>query len=72
MGLKIWPNEGNKYNETDHWCGRFVPNNQEKKTDHAQIVALLKILADAGFDTIKTENLYSFDDKIGFALAQGE
>jgi isocitrate dehydrogenase len=72
MGLKIWPNEGNKYNETDHWCGRFVPNNTEKKTDHAQIVALLKILADAGFDTIKTENLYSFDDKIGFALAQGE
>ena len=30
------------------------------------------LLDDAGFDTIKTENLYTFDDTLGFSLAQGE
>jgi isocitrate dehydrogenase len=26
----------------------------------------------AGFDIIKTENLYTFDGKLGFSLGQGE
>jgi isocitrate dehydrogenase len=38
---------------------------------HEQIVALLKRVAGAGFDFIKTENLYNFDGERGFSLDQG-
>jgi len=39
---------------------------------HEQIISLLQRVANAGFDFIKTENLYTFDDKIGYSSSQGE
>jgi isocitrate dehydrogenase len=39
---------------------------------HAQIISLLKRFADAGYDFIKTENLYNFDGQRGYSLDQGE
>ncbi|MFN7038324.1 MAG: NADP-dependent isocitrate dehydrogenase [Alphaproteobacteria bacterium] len=73
-GLKVWPVEEDSLNTGggDHWRTRFVPNNTEKKTSHNSIIYLLDKLAKAGFDFVKTENLYSFDDKVGFTLGQGE
>jgi isocitrate dehydrogenase len=73
-GLKVWPAEAVSFNQGggDHWCARFVPNNIEKKCNHQDIVHLLTKLNNASLDSIKTENLYSFDDKIGFSLGQGE
>ena len=38
---------------------------------HAQIISLLQRVADAGFDFIKTENLYNFDGERGYSLDQG-
>ncbi len=67
MGLKIWPSEGNPHSVSDHWCGRFLA----KTTTPLEVIELLGILTSAGLEIIKTENLYSFDDKLGFALAQG-
>jgi len=37
-----------------------------------QTISLLGRIADAGYDAIKTENLYTFDGEIGFTLSQGE
>jgi isocitrate dehydrogenase len=39
---------------------------------HGEIVALLAGLAAAGFDFIKTENLYTFDGEPGYSLGQGQ
>jgi isocitrate dehydrogenase len=36
------------------------------------IIDLLKSVATANIDCIKTENLYSFDGKNDFTLSQGE
>jgi isocitrate dehydrogenase len=71
-GLKVWPGKNIPKAFGDNWRCRFVPTNQEKKTTHQAIIELLTKLKDAGFDFIQTQNLYSFDDKIGFSLDQGE
>ena len=39
---------------------------------HADVVALLAALDEAGVDFIKTEHLYTFDGVRGYSLAQGE
>lgn len=75
LGLKIWPADKNSHIALpicDHWQLRFVPDNQHKTTTHNELVALQKTLVEAGFDIIKTENLYVFGDRLGFSLAQGE
>jgi isocitrate dehydrogenase len=41
-------------------------------TTHAEIVNLLKQFEALGLDVIKTENLYMFDGKPGYSLAQGQ
>lgn len=69
-GLKVWPREDDYLLESDHWCCRFMPNSGE--ITHTDIVKLLESLADKGIDFIKTENLYDFDGKRGYSLAQGE
>ena len=37
-----------------------------------QLISLLGRIANAGYDAIKTENLYTFDGEVGFSLSQGE
>jgi len=71
-GAKVWPHGLPETFCTDHWRCRFMPHNRDDITRHAQIIALLQRQADAGFDFIKTENLYNFDGKIGYSLGQGE
>ncbi len=79
-GVKVYP-EGQEYTYcTDHWRCRFVASESDTKSsvpDYREITAerLLHLLSDlnqAGFDMIKTENLYEFDGKRGFSLGQGE
>ncbi len=36
------------------------------------VLELLHVITEAGFDIIKTENLYQFDGVRGFTLGQGE
>jgi isocitrate dehydrogenase len=68
-GLKIWPAGGLSDSFiSDHYQLRFVPTNSSKHTDHHAIVKLLDKLQNNGLDFIKIENLYSFDDKLGFSV----
>ncbi len=70
-GVKVWPNGLPETFCTDHWRCRFVPPGGGPAT-HRQVVDLLSRFAGAGLDFIKTEHLYTFDNKPGYALGQGQ
>ena len=70
-GIKVWPDGFSETFCTDHWRCRFKPT--EGYTIQKQhIVQLLMEAMDNNIDTIKTENLYTFDGKAGFSLGQGQ
>lgn len=71
-GVKVWPGGHTETFCSDHWRCRFRPESDDGKVSHSQIVSLLKRFTDAGFDFIKTENLYNFDGERGYSLDQGE
>ena len=71
-GAKVWPGGLPETFCTDHWRCRFMSPDKGSAIEHSQIIALLKHIDEQGFDFIKTENLYSFDGKIGYSLGQGE
>jgi len=71
-GVKVWPGGHVETFCSDHWSCRFFNATAGKPVAHAEIVALLRRFADAGFDFIKTENLYNFDGQAGYTLGQGE
>ncbi len=63
-GTKVWPGGDADTFCTDHWRCRYAGEGAIK---HAQISGLLQRLSDAGFDYIKTENLYNFDGEAGYS-----
>lgn len=79
-GVKVYPNGNPETFCTDHWRCRFISaeaqlNSAEpdyRPVTKEQIIELQQALTKAGFDIIKTENLYEFDGKRGFSLGQGE
>ncbi len=72
-GVKVYPDGMPETFCTDHWRCRFVSSQATGSTiTHAQIVGLLQAVAQSGLDSIKTENLYTFDGKLGYSLGQGE
>jgi isocitrate dehydrogenase len=71
-GVKVWPAGHKETFCSDHWRCRFLPETTGNKVVHAQVVSLLGRVADAGYDFIKTEGLYTFDGERGFSLDQGE
>ncbi|MCZ8341805.1 MAG: NADP-dependent isocitrate dehydrogenase [Leptospira sp.] len=70
-GVKVYPEGQPETFLTDHFRCRFVSPNGGI-IQHKDITAVLTILDSAGFDFIKTENLYQFDGVIGYSLGQGE
>lgn len=69
-GIKVWPNGLPETFCTDHWRCRF------RKTDGSHVTAdevilIQKNILNAGFDIIKTENLYTFDGVPGFSAVHG-
>jgi isocitrate dehydrogenase len=70
-GVKVWPGGHAETFCSDHWRCRFV-SADGGAVSHPQIISLLKRVADAGFDFIKTENLYNFEGERGYSLDQGE
>ncbi len=70
-GIKVWPDGFDETFCTDHWRCRFKPLN-EQSISNKQIIDLLKKAVDKNIDTIKTENLYTFDGVPGFSLGQGQ
>ncbi len=69
-GIKVWPDGLPETFCTDHWRCRFLSRGQEPITA-LQVVELLKTAIEAGFDVIKTENLYTFDGVPGFSAVHG-
>jgi isocitrate dehydrogenase len=70
-GVKVWPGGHAETFCSDHWRCRFLAEVDGGDVSHPQIISLLKRFADAGFDFIKTENLYNFDGERGYSLDQG-
>src|SRR4029453_18321401 len=68
-GVKVWPGGHAETFCSDHWRCRFLPAAEGKTVSHSQVISLLSRVADAGYDFIKTENLYNFDGERGFSLA---
>ena len=71
-GAKVWPEGMPETFCTDHWRCRFMAPKRGATISHAQVIALLQRIDEAGFDFIKTENLYNFDGKISYSAVQGE
>ncbi len=70
-GVKVWPDGHAETFCSDHWRCRFLSDQDGGSIQHAQIISLLQRVADAGYDFIKTENLYTFDGERGYSLDQG-
>lgn len=70
-GIKVWPEGFEETFCTDHWRCRFKPTEGNQMSKHG-IINLLNEAIQQGVDTIKTENLYTFDGKMGFSLGQGQ
>lgn len=70
-GIKVYPDGFKETFCTDHWRCRFKPveGTAIRKEDIA--VLLMDAVAEK-IDTIKTENLYSFNGKPAFSLGQGQ
>ena len=69
-GVKVWPNGFAETTCVDHWRCRFLaPAGQA--VDFAELLALQTRLNLAGFEPIKTENLYTFDGEPGYAAVHG-
>lgn len=74
-GLKIWPNCMIDAPDMTNCSCRFqsaAETKDLKPATHKDIIELLKQFDALGFDVIKTENLYTFDGKLGFSLAAGQ
>jgi isocitrate dehydrogenase len=70
-GVKVWPGGHAETFCSDHWRCRFLAEPLGGEVSHPQIISLLQRFSDAGFDVIKTENLYNFDGERGYSLDQG-
>jgi isocitrate dehydrogenase len=70
-GIKVWPDGFSETFCTDHWRCRFKPADNSVITK-SHIVQLLTSAMNENIDSIKTENLYSFDGKAGYSLGQGQ
>lgn len=70
-GIKVWPEGFEETFCTDHWRCRFKPTEGNQMSKQS-IINLLNEAIQQGVDTIKTENLYTFDGKMGFSLGQGQ
>lgn len=71
-GIKVWPHGFPETFCTDHWRCRYVAASDKHAPNAKDVLQVLSQLTDAGIDVIKTENLYTFDGELGFALGQGQ
>jgi isocitrate dehydrogenase len=70
-GIKVWPNGFEETFCTDHWRCRYKHTDGSTISQN-DIIALLTLFNQHQIEVIKTENLYTFDGKIGFSLGQGQ
>jgi isocitrate dehydrogenase len=70
-GLEVWPGGQSETFCVDHWRCRFETASKGSPATHEQIITLLRLIKDAGYDFIKTENLYNFDGVAGYSTTKG-
>ncbi len=71
-GLKVWPDANDIDLLSDEWSLRFMSTAKDKSLNNFAVSRLLYNLANANLDFVRSNNLYLFDDKLGFSLIQGE
>lgn len=71
-GIKVWPDGFPETFCTDHWRCRYMITSGNQTVTPKDVLTVLSQLTEAGIDVIKTENLYTFDGQLGFALGQGQ
>ena len=71
-GVKVYPDGHPETFSTDHWRCRFIARNEGTALGKQDIIELLQLVEGAGFDFIKTENLYSIGGERAYSLGQGE
>ena len=69
-GVKVFPEGFPETFCTDHWRCRFLDEAGNPVTPN-QVAELYATLVNAGFNCIKTENLYYFDGQSGFSAVHG-
>lgn len=70
-GIKVWPDGFSETFCTDHWRCRFKPT-EGNTISKVEIIELLTQANKRQIDTIKTENLYTFNGKAAYSLGQGQ
>jgi isocitrate dehydrogenase len=70
-GTKVWPGGFPETFCTDHWRCRFK-SEELKPSTYNDVLNLMQQITNAGFEIIKTENLYTFDGEAGFSAGQGQ
>lgn len=70
-GVKVWPQSLPETFCTDHWRCRFLAL-PGAPFNPVMVAELLRRLAEAGVDFVKTEHLFTFDGEPGFSLGQGQ
>lgn len=63
LGVVVWPKSFPETRCCDHWHCRYTAD----QVHHHDLVQLLTSLRSAGFDFIKTENLYRIDGKLAYS-----
>lgn len=70
-GTKVWPEGHPETFCTDHWRCRFVCV-QESPCSYQAMIHLLQKIHQAGFEVIKTENLYNINGVPAYSAGQGQ
>ena len=70
-GLLIWPKTLTNA-EVDFYRFRFLKAKKEHKISQSDILTLYRKIVELDLDILSIINLCSYDDNIGFSLAQGE
>jgi isocitrate dehydrogenase len=71
-GVKVYPGGFPETFCTDHWRCRFMAEQDGQPVSTRQVLDLFRRVSDAGFEIIKTENLFNFDGQPGYSLGQGQ
>ncbi|MBK6504907.1 MAG: NADP-dependent isocitrate dehydrogenase [Ignavibacteria bacterium] len=66
-GVNVWPDGHPETFCTEHWRCRFISSKNDLTINNSNIIELLEKINDAGFDFIKTENLYNFNGEPGYS-----
>lgn len=70
-GVKVWPAGFSETFCTDHWRCRFKSETLKIATPQ-EVIEILNSVLSAGFEIIKTENLYVINGTAGFTAGQGQ